>query len=306
MLILLMWANFTNYSGSLQDGLVRQSELAATTNVDRVDIRESELAQELVVEPAADPVTSFWTDPAFVQSDGKLRFAGYSDSVYPDSPLDVYESHINAANSGNTESMFAVYRALRDCGSVRDGTFEELGKEYLQKTSEPNLVRQFNTRMEQCIPLRDVAGNIEQQEVYWQKRLFEAEHPVIVANSVFTQWLSFGGTNDEIGLQLRENVIAAAATDSVSGYDLLVSYLATIFPAEHNLEREAWSVLSCRRSRSCNVSDIKRTLEQQYHAHDLLTIEQLATEYRSAVESGEIEPDLLPLPYWKHGQPEHY
>lgn len=220
---------------------------------------------------------------AAVSTKSPVKFL--TNSVFPNTPLDVYLKRIEKAEDGDVDAQYDVYRALLECQfALKD---ETRLREFETGAYNQSVVDEIKFRTERCSALRTVVANPDAERKKWFSEAYANGHPLAMAyhQSVY-------GTD----LALTRAAVAEALTRSrvYEAYEAAAIYMGRIQGDFAPLSVEPWSYLACTHNPGCDIDAYEEEiLLAKYAPHDLTKIATEASAIEAAIDAGNLY-DVLP------------
>lgn len=247
------------------------------------DVEAHKTRPELVIEDSLDKETT----PA-KRADQKL------DNSVTTTPLDVYNEYIEAAEDGFAEAQFIVSRALNQCGFLI-ARFNSEDQEALRKIIGDEALKSILSKHKKCRPLGELVGtaNINALEKEWLQKAAEQGYALAKINNLIH--LRIAHLTDETNAFPAQSdmvaVLHQAFADS-KGNNLLeveAYWAALVFSSEYYnearyFERDAWYLIWCKKSNSCDYPDTLNWSSDRYRDHDVEALIERGEEIERAID----------------------
>lgn len=235
-----------------------------------------------------------------------------TNSVYPESPYDVFVANYEKALNGDVDSQFLIYKVISECSAVpRDPS---VAAKVVEIMDDPNVAADFKFRLERCKLIQGTDEELKSEKRHWYTKAYENGHPTIVA------WQEVMYNNDRS--VAREALLTALQTDTYEAYEYAALYLGmkgtnqttdenavsysdpwlysacqsdpgcdlSTYEMQIRLAAEPWTYLSCSKNPGCNVDQYEdEVLASMYHESTLREIKDRAIQIQSLLAAGRLD-----------------
>lgn len=203
-------------------------------------------------------------------------------------PHQMYLKYVDQAGAGELVAVGILIEDLRYCRNMGKESYGEYASyEDVIRQSALNLETQKSLieKSEQCAPLVELVGDTDQEATRLYEIISESRHPLIMVRQRNV-------TADE----KRDRILAVILADYPEFFLYDRAFMEAgvyhrIYPEHVDVYREqAWFLLNCDASLSCDRSELRHQLSSKYfHGHEIREIEEIEASIREAIREKDVQ-----------------
>ncbi|WP_143327905.1 hypothetical protein [Colwellia polaris] len=201
-------------------------------------------------------------------------------SIYPISPLELYQNNIEKAELGDPKSQYLVARAIRECkGLANESKVQELTNENLVGE---DVLLVIKAHASYCKDFVEAFPTIELDD--WNSHyewLVKAKENNNHDAMAWYMDLHPDQFSQEQALDILSNAFDSRKSDDFLVYTNALTYISNFVP-DSSTVRDSWELAICEVRNMCDESTMKAYIT--YH-NDVLTADEIAEKSKEVVEA---------------------